>query len=158
MEFTQEQLDSKDAIELKRKDLSKIKKVPVTSDQLLYEISEIKASLSNQLTDAIKSSSFDCNLYNNGECVNYGETNNTDYSYVPNYSNQQNDSTVAANKRKVEWTGKPVTISGIEYVYRRMANDVLNIYDKTSYLKGNPVLIGTLEVNEGGQEVFKQVV
>jgi hypothetical protein len=39
-----------------------------------------------------------------------------------------------------------------------MANDVLNIYDKTSYLKGNPVLIGTLEVNEGGQEVFKQVV
>ena len=158
MEFTQEQLDSKDAIELKRKDLSKIKKLPVTSDQLLYEISEIKANLSSQLTDAIKASSFDCNLYNNGNCVNYGETNNTDYAYVPDYSKQPNDSTTAANKRQVEWTGKPVTISGVEYVYRRMANDVLNIYDKSSYLRGSPVLIGTLEVNEQGNEVFKQIV
>ena len=158
MEFTQEQLDSKDAIELKRKDLSKIKKLPVTSDQLLYEISEIKANLSSQLTDAIKASSFDCNLYNNGNCVNYGETNNTDYAYVPDYSKQPNDSTTAANKRQVEWTGKPVTISGVEYVYRRMANDVLNIYDKSSYLRGTPVLIGTLEVNEQGNEVFKQIV
>ena len=158
MEFTQEQLDSKDAIELKRKDLSKIKKLPVTSDQLLYEISEIKANLSSQLTDAIKASSFDCNLYNNGNCVNYGETNNTDYAYVPDYSKQPNDSTTAANKRQVEWTGKPVTISGVEYVYRRMTNDVLNIYDKSSYLKGTPVLIGTLEVNEQGNEVFKQIV
>jgi hypothetical protein len=158
MEFTQEQLDSKDAIELKRKDLSKIKKLPVTSDQLLYEISEIKANLSSQLTDAIKASSFDCNLYNNGNCVNYGETNNTDYAYVPDYSKQPNDTTTAANKRQVEWTGKPVTISGVEYVYRRMANDVLNIYDKSSYLRGTPVLIGTLEVNEQGNEVFKQIV
>jgi len=109
------------------------------------------------LTDAIKASAFDCNLYNNGECVNYGETNNTDFSFVPNYANQPNDRTTIANKKKIEWTGKPITISNVEYVYRRMANDVLNIYDKASYLRGNPVLIGTLEVNERGEEVFKQV-
>ena len=157
MELTKEQLDSKDAIELKRKDLSKIKKVPITSDQFLYEISEIKANLTSQLTDAIKASAFDCNLYNNGECVNYGETNNTDFSFVPNYANQPNDRTTIANKKKIEWTGKPITISNVEYVYRRMANDILNIYDKASYLRGNPVLIGTLEVNERGEEVFKQV-
>ena len=36
--------------------------------------------------------------------------------------------------------------------------DVLNIYDKESYLKGNPVLIGTYETNERGERVFKQVV
>ena len=157
MEFTKEQLDSKDAIELKRKDLSKIDKVPVTSDQLLYEISDIKAKLSNQLIDAIKASSFDCNLYNNGNCVNYGDTNNTDYSYVPDYSKQPNDTTTAANKRRVVWTGYPISISNTEYVYRQMDNNVKNLYSKKSYDDGNPILIATLEQNERGQDVLKYV-
>jgi hypothetical protein len=34
----------------------------------------------------------------------------------------------------------------------------LNIYDKESYLKGNPVLIGTYETNDRGERVFKQVI
>jgi hypothetical protein len=55
MILSPEQLKSDDAIELKRKDLSKGEpKVPITTDQLLYEIYEIKANLSLQLTDAIK--------------------------------------------------------------------------------------------------------
>jgi hypothetical protein len=42
MVFTKEQLDSDDSIELKRRDLSrKTPKVPITSDQNLFEISEI---------------------------------------------------------------------------------------------------------------------
>jgi hypothetical protein len=158
MELTKEQLDSKDAIELKRKDLSKIAKVPVTTDQLLYEISEIKAKLSNQLINAIKASSFDCNLYSNGDCVNFGETNNTDYSYVPDYLKQQNDNTSMANKNKITWTGYPITISGKDYVYREMGNNVKNLYDKAKYLQGVAVLKGTLETNERGQVVFKQVL
>ena len=158
MEFTKEQLDSKDAIELKRKDLSKIAKLPVTSDQLLYEISEIKAKLSKQLIDAVKASAFDCNLYNNGDCVNFGETNNTDYSYVPDYSKQPNDNTSMANKDKITWTGKNISISGKDYVYREMSNNVKNLYDKAQYLRGIAVLKGTLETNEKGQMVFKQVV
>jgi len=158
MELTKEQLESKDAIELKRKDLSKIAKLPVTTDQLLYEISEIKAKLSNQLINAIKASSFDCNLYSNGDCVNFGETNNTDYSYVPDYTKQQNDNTSMANKDRITWTGKPITISGKEYVYRVMSNDVKNLYDKAKYLQGIAVLKGTLEKNERGQDVFKQVL
>ena len=62
------------------------------------------------------------------------------------------------NKKTDEWTGKPISIAGVDYVYRRMARDVLNIYDKESYLKGNPVLIGTYETNEHGERVFKQIV
>ena len=158
MELTKEQLESKDAIELKRKDLSKIAKVPVTSDQLLYEISEIKAKLSKQLIDAVKSSAFDCNLYNNGDCVNFGETNNTDYSYVPDYSKQPNDNTSMANKDRIKWTGYPISISGKDYVYREMENGVKNLYDKQKYLRGVVVLKGTLETNERGQMVFKQVL
>ena len=162
MVFSPEQLKSDDAIELKRKDLSKGEpKVPVTSDQLLYEISEIKANLSLQLTDAIKETAFDCYIYSNGKCFNFGDPTNTKFSYVPEYANQQNDMTVKANKQKIEWEGKPIKLNGTEYVYRRMSRDLLYIYDKKSYMDGLndpdviPVQIGTLEINEKGEQVFK---
>jgi hypothetical protein len=165
MTFSLKQLKSDDAIELKRKDLSKGEpRVPVTSDQLLYEISEIKANLTSQLTDAIKESSFDCYLYSNGNCLNFSDPTNSKFSYVPDYAEQQSDITVATNKEKIEWVGKPITIAGVKYVYRRMNNKLLNIYDLSSYeaaLKTpgiTPVQIGTLEINEKGEQVFKQLV
>jgi len=161
MILSADQLKSDDAIELKRKDLSKSEpKVPVTSDQLLYEISEIKANLSLQLTDAIKESAFDCYIYSNGKCMNFGDPNSTKFSYVPDYANQQSDVTVRANKRQIEWEGKPITLNGIEYVYRRISPKQLNIYDKKSYLQAlenpeqMPVQVGILEINEKGEQVF----
>jgi hypothetical protein len=165
MIFSPEQLKSDEAIELKRKDLSKsIPKVPLTSDQFLYEISEIKANLTLQLTDAIKESAFDCYIYSNGKCVNFGDPTNTKFASVPDYAEQQNDVTVQANKMAIEWTGKPVTLNGVTYVYRRINKKMLYIYDKASYesaLKDPtliPLQIGTLETNEQGEQVFKQLV
>jgi hypothetical protein len=64
----------------------------------------------------------------------------------------------------IEWTGKPVTLNGITYVYRRINKKMLYIYDKVSYeaaLKDPsliPLQIGTLETNEHGEQVFKQLV
>jgi hypothetical protein len=165
MTFTPEQLKSDEAVELKRKDLSKTEpKVPLTSDQYLYEISEIKANLTQQLTEAIKESSFDCYIYSNGKCVNFGDPTRDKYSYVPDYAEQQNDTTVQANKVAIEWVGKPVTLNGVKYVYRRISKNVLNIYDKASYEAALndpsiiPLQIGTLETNEKGEQVFKQLV
>jgi len=165
MTFTESQLKSDEAIELKRKDLSKaLPMVPQTSDQYLYEISEIKGNLTLQLTDAIKESSFDCYIYSNGKCVNFGEPSNDKFSYVPDFSEQQNDVTVQANKKAIEWEGKPITLNGIKYIYRRMSAKVLNIYDYDSYQKAaensklNPVQVGTLEMNSKGEQVFKELV
>ena len=165
MVLSPEQLKSDDAIELKRKDLSKGEpKVPITTDQLLFEISEIKANLSMQLTDAIKESAFDCFIYSNGKCMNFGDPKNSKFSYVPDYTNQQSDVTVRANKKQIEWEGKPITLNGIEYVYRRISPKKLNIYDKNSYLEALengetiPVQIGTLEINDKNEQVFKQLV
>lgn len=165
MVFSEAQLKSDEAIELKRKDLSKaIPHVPLTSDQYLFEISEIKANLTNQLTTVIKESAFDCFLYSNGKCVNFGDPSIDKFSFVPDFADQQNDTTVQANKRAIEWTGKPVTIHGVEYVYRRINANVLNIYDKKSYeaaLQDSsimPLQVGTLEKNEKGQQVFKALV
>ena len=165
MVFSEAQLKSDEAIELKRKDLSKVKpSVPFTSDQYLFEISEIKARLTKQLTDAIKESAFDCYIYSNGKCVNFGDPTINKFSYVPDYSEQQNDTTVQANKREIEWTGKPINISGVDYVYRRISPTVLNIYDLKSYEAALqdptiiPLQVGTLEKNERGEDVFKALV
>jgi hypothetical protein len=164
MIFSESQLKSDEAIELKRKDLSKAKpRVPITSDQYLFEISEIKANLTAQLTDAVKESSFDCYIYSNGKCVNFGDPTNEKYAYVPNYAEQQNDTTVRANKVAIEWVGKPITINGVEYVYRRSSKDLLDLYDKDTYLRAledaavQPLKVGTYEINERGEKVLKLI-
>ena len=164
MIFSPEQLKSDVAIELKRKDLSKsIPKVPITSDQYLYEISEIKANLTLQLTDAIKETSFDCYIYSNGKCVNFGDPTPNKFSYVPDYSEQQNDTTVRANKVAIDWVGYPMTWNGVKYVYRQVDRNTRYIYDYHSYEAALsdpsiiPLQIGTLEINENGEQVFKAV-
>ena len=165
MIFSEAQLKSDEAIELKRSDLSKARpRVPITSDQYLFEISEIKANLTGQLTDAIKESAFDCYIYSNGKCVNFGDPTNNKFSYVPDYAEQQNDTTVQANKIAIEWVGKPITINGVEYVYRRISKDVMDLYDKEIYKRAlndssiQPLKIGTYEINERGDKVLKLLV
>ena len=163
MIFSTEQLESDNAVELKRHDLSKIDKLPVTSDQLLFEISEIKGNLTRQLTESIKESSFDCQLYSNGKCVNFGEPNASKFSYFPDYTKEEDDNSYKLNQtQKITWKGKPITIGGVDYVYKRINENLLNIYDKDSFtaaLKNpsiEPLLIGTLETIEG-KRVFKPV-
>jgi hypothetical protein len=165
MIFSEAQLKSDSAIELKRKDLSKsIPHVPITSDQYLFEISEIKANVTTQLTDAIKESAFDCYIYSNGKCVNFGDPSNDKFSYVPDYAEQQNDTTVRANKKAIEWTGKPIDINGVQYIYRRVSKNVLDLYDKNIYMNAMndssimPLKIGTYEINENGERVLKLLI
>ena len=164
MTFTEAQLKSDEAIELKRKDLSKaIPKVPITSDEYLFEISEIKAKLTAQLTDAIKESAFDCYLYSNGKCVNFGDPTSDKFSYVPDFANQQNDTTEMANKRVIKNKVKTVNINGIEYAYVRQSPEMIIVYDLKSAEEAiqdpskKMVQIGTYSKNEKGQYVFKRV-
>ena len=172
MTFTATQLKSDEAIELKRKDTSKISNVPLTSDEYLYEISEIKAKLNAQLINSIKESAFDCYLYSNipgskgtgVQCVNFGDPSKEKFSYIPNFEDQQNDITLRTNKRRIEWEGFPIRIGDKDYVYRRMNKNLMNIYDLASYEEAlrvegvQPVQVGTLETNEKGQKVFKSLV
>jgi hypothetical protein len=164
MIFSENQLKSDEAIELKSKDLSKsIPRVPITSDQYLFEISEIKANLTAQLTDAIKESAFDCYIYSNGKCVNFGDPTNDKMAYFPDFAEQDNDNTVQANKIEIEWKGKPISINGVEYIYRRMSKDVLDLYDKQTYMNAlkdpsiAPLKVGSYEVNEHGEKVLKLI-
>jgi hypothetical protein len=163
MEFSEKQLASDDAMELKRKDLSKTTRLPVTSDQFLYEISTIKKTLIQQLTQSIKESAFDCFIYSNGKCMNFGNPSNDAYAFVPDYAEQQSDTTANINKQVVEMKGKVIELNGVKYSYRRLNKQVLELYDYKSYKEAEknpdvmPVIVGTYEVNENKQAVLKLV-
>jgi hypothetical protein len=162
MVFSAEQLKSNASIELKKKDKSKRPPhLPFTSDQYLYEISEIKSNLTKQLTDVVKESSFDCYIYNGKNCVNFGNPSKGDFSYVPDYSSQQNDSTLRMTKKSVEIRGRYITIGTKRYVGEEIGNNLFKLYDEKSYLNAlsNPSefvrQIGTLEIDQNGKEIVR---
>jgi len=169
MTFTPEQIKSGDSIELKLKDLSKREpKVPLTSDEALYEISSIKEEVNTQLITAVKESAIDCAIYSHNSkeglhCLNFGEPTNSKFSYNPAISSDQTDVVATLNKKKIEWSAKPVRIYGVEYAARKMNEKLYNIYDLNSYKSAietgdNPILVGTLEINAKGEKVFKTLV
>ena len=174
MTFTQEQIKSGDSIELKLKDLSKREpKVPLTSDEALYEISSIKEEVNTQLITAIKESSIDCAIYsfNSKEklhCLNFGDPSKDKFAYNPSITSDQIDTFAKLNKKKIEWKAQEVTIYGIKYAARKMdnskgSNKLYNIYELASYENAkntgdNPTLIGTLEIKPNGEKIFNTLV
>ena len=162
MKLSEKQLTSDDAIELTRKDVSKlIPNKPVTSDELLYEISSIKEQVVKQLTQLIKETSFDCGIYSHGKekimCMNFSNPNQTDFSYNPDYLKEQRDTILKTNVNRVEWTGKIVILDKIKYIARQMSPNSFEIYDMNSYnrAKINPneiiIKVGNLNIVNGKQ-------
>jgi hypothetical protein len=180
MTFSREQLLSDASIELKVKDLSKkeyklrpedvkMVKIPMTSDEALFEISTIKEEVSNQLIQAIKESSIDCAIYSkmgNKEqlhCLQFGEPAPGAFSYNPSLQSDQPDSMAQVNRRALEWTGKEITMLGKKYIYRKIDSTRGNVYDLDSYKQALvtegvvPILLGTLEKGANGELKFKKI-
>jgi len=170
MTFTKKQIESNDSIELNLKDVSKlIRNRPITSDEYLYEIASIKEKLNQQLIHAIKETAIDCVVYSkkskeNLHCLSFGEPNNKTSSYHPSIDEDPTDRMASINKQKVEWSGVDVTIQGVKYISRKINPKLFNIYDYDSYMtavssgRGEPRMVGTLEINEKGQKSFKTLV
>jgi hypothetical protein len=119
MEFTREQISSDQSITLKLQDKSKRKydigkgkqdQIPFTSDQALYEISEIKREISEQIITSIKETSIDCQLYQLGSkenlnCLRFGKNgvaSNEAFSYKPDIKTESKDAITELNKREEE--------------------------------------------------------
>jgi hypothetical protein len=150
MEITKEQLTDKVSKDMKLKDLSKLQ-YPVTpdsdkkeyrvqtSDETLFEISTIKEKVISGLTRLIKEASIDCAVYSKRgtteqiECVQYGQPRLRDLSYLPDISKQPSEQTITKNQEKITWRGQEYELRGKKYIYRKMSNDVANLYDVESY-------------------------
>jgi hypothetical protein len=171
MTFTQTQLDSDFAIELKLKDLSKNSPyLPQTSDQKLFEISTIKEQLTTQILKAVKEASIDCATHTKSNtkeglvCLSFGQPTVNDFSYNPNYSQDENDTVAALNVEKIDWEARPFTYkpTGKRYMLRM---DTKQVYDYDSVIQAKqtpgirPILIGKLTKNNKGEyEIVKEKI
>ncbi len=170
MTFTQEQMDSDENRELKRKDVGKRDPTrPLTSDEALYEIASIKEEINSQLTVAIKEAAVDCAFYAGTskegiQCMSFGDPDATSFAYQPNIDKDEDDVMSTVNKKKVEWTAIPVTVYGVTYAARKVKENLYKLYDAESYRrvekdgKGEPILVGTLEIRPDGTKIFNQVM
>jgi hypothetical protein len=163
MTFTEEQLRSDYAIELKLKDLSKqAPYVPQTSDETLFEISNIKENLSSQLLKAIKETSIDCVTHAKASskeglvCLTFGQPTVNEFSYNPNYAQDENDTVANINRVTVDWEAKPFKWPGIsQKLALRVGTDLVYDYDSVIQAREipgvRPLLIGKLEKRADGK-------
>ena len=155
MIFTEQQLNSEYAIELKLKDQSKfVPYLPLSSDEKLFETSNIKEQLSSQILKCIKEASIDCATHIQSStkeglvCLSFGQSDANNFSYNPNYSQDQNDTIAALNVEKVDWKGRKFEWDdGKNYVLRLDTNQV---YDYESVVQAKnipgvkPLLLGKM--------------
>jgi hypothetical protein len=150
MEFTKEQMNPENAGEIIQKDLSKINQKPITSDEYLYEISEIKKNIVSQILTTIQESSFDCYVHNGDNCLNFANPSGNKFAYVPDYAKQEK-----VRQEIITWRGIPITNNGVEYIGRKLSHTSYQIFDKASYLKvvqlkkGSPLQVGTYDIING---------
>jgi hypothetical protein len=172
MVFTQKQLDSDNAIELRISsiDRGKVSPYPIqTSDEKLFELSNIKERLSSQLLTGIKEASIDCATYTKSNtkeglvCLSFGKPSTTDFSYNPDLFKDENDAVSAANKVTIDWQARPFTDKyGKQYMLRVDNNQ---IYDYESVIQAlripgvRPVLLGKLvKTRDGNFEIVRDKV
>jgi hypothetical protein len=159
MTFTKEQLKDKISTELRLKDRSKIDRRPITTDETLYENASIKENINNQILKAIQESSIDCNVNSDNtdlQCFSFGNPTANMYSYLPEISEEEQDTALRINKKEVTWKAKKINIGGVDYAWNELTNE---LYDIDSYLRKNPVKVATLEVfmDETGVKRYKLV-
>ena len=156
MTFTDEQLESDGSIELRLKDKSKVDKTtPLTSDEALFEISNIKQDINRQILAAVKESAMDCTLHSSSKddgeplvCYSMVSRNPNKFSYSPSISQEESDTVAQVNRTTVKWKAQSIKIQGKSYAFRKDTNEVydLDSYKQATKIPGvNPILIGKIE-------------
>ena len=155
MEFTKDQVENDEAVELRLKDKSRIDpKNVLTSDEALYEISNMKKELTTKLLKAVKESAVDCVIHSGKDdpeslqCFTFGQVNSNNFAYVPNIDQEEKDSLAEQNKQRKNlrakiWQGP----DGIEYAVDPKNNKV---YDLDSYKEGVPIQVGVIVERQKG--------
>ena len=138
------------------KDVSKLdKQTPITTDEALFEISNMKEKTIKEILREIKSSAIDCSIHSksneNIKCFSYTSKNSNNFMYKTNITGEQKDKISKINKKTIEWQASIIKIAGNDYALKPDKPGVKTglIYDLDSYQAalehgGNPILIGKL--------------
>jgi len=146
MRFTARQIasDNDESLNIRMNDKSKTDGVtPMSTDQSLYEISNIKERITRQILTAVKESSFDCMIHANAsakerlQCYSFGvEVGDETLAYQPNIATEEDDKTKKLNKQTKTLALRKLTVNGKEYAEDP---DTHIIYDLELYKMGNLV-------------------
>ena len=166
MTLSEDQRKSDEAIELRLKDKSKLSDAPLTSDEALFEIANIKDEINSKLLTAVKQSAMDCNLHSKADskepivCYSFGQPKPDKFAYYPSLEREETDVVAKINKEKITWKAREATINGKKYAVRK---DTGEVYDLDSYKQAiktsgiDPILKGKLEKDKQGRMKFIQL-
>tara|TARA_Y100000591_G_scaffold245521_1_gene216473 strand:+ start:8029 stop:11694 length:3666 start_codon:yes stop_codon:yes gene_type:complete len=164
---TQEEKNPLVSVELKLKDKSKLDtdqaieeygSNTITTDEALYEISNIKKNITSGILKAVKESSMDCALHSGSNakegiaCYSFGNPPPTSFSYKPSYGTEEKEQISKINKKQITWKAYPIKIKNIKYALKRTDKrnkKIGEVYDLASYNAAkdsgvNPILIGRI--------------
>jgi len=165
------------ALKNSKADKSKLDKTTLfTSDETLYEISNIKKTTNNSILKAIKESSIDCVIHSKSNkkegiaCYSFGSPSTNTFSFKPNYSTEEKDSVEKQNYKSVTWEAFPITVSGVKYAQKRthpnpqtkIEKKLGELYDFDSYIlaksgKGKPILVGRIDWKDDRKQKIKYI-
>ena len=120
------------------KDVSKYdKNEPFTSDQTLWEISNIKENINKQILDVIKGTSIDCSLHRKDgdeySCLSYGMPNADEFALEPNIHKAATDKESGLNKKTKKIKYSIVTIKGKKYSVEKTNPQTKNSFEGLYY-------------------------
>jgi hypothetical protein len=146
MRFTARQIaqDNDESLNIRMHDKSKTDgTTPMSTDQSLYEISNIKERITRQILTAVKESSFDCMIHANAgakerlQCYSFGVgADEEKLAYQPNIEGEVDDKTRKLNESEKKLTLRKLVVNGKEYAEDA---DTHIIYDFELYKMGNLV-------------------
>jgi hypothetical protein len=146
MRFTARQMatDNDESLNIRMNDKSKTDgSTPMSTDQSLYEISNIKERITRQILTAVKESSFDCMIHATAgakerlQCYTFGTgVGDESLAYQPNIATEEDDKTKKLNKQTKTMTLRKLTVNGKDYAEDPATNI---IYDMELYQMGNLV-------------------
>jgi len=162
MTLSADQLTNPEALNLRKADVSKIdNKTPMTSDEALFEISNIKEGLTLQILKAVKESSFDCTLHSSAgnkeklNCFSYGTSDSSKFISLPSILEEDKDEVFLKNKTTDKIKAVEIMIDGIQYAYDKETN---NVYNLDTYKAGDPIQVGNLILFESeGKQKYRFV-
>ena len=130
--MSEAQKNSRDNLLLVTQDLSRLdNETPITTDEYLYEISNVKESVNRQILMAVKETAVDCSLYKNTEnlvCYGAQVVRSNEFASVPelmNDSSQKTDLNFKTKKKKLV----EATVAGTKYLYN---NETGELYDQAT--------------------------
>jgi hypothetical protein len=162
MTFSEKQLKSDESIELRLKDKSKLdKKTPLTSDEALFEISNIKNEINKKILMAVKEAAIDCSIHSGADskeplvCFSFGKTepSPSKFSITPSLDGEEADVVSHANVKKITWKAKELRIAGKLYALKEDSGE---LYEYDSYLRAlqvpgvDPRYVGKLNKRADG--------